>query len=58
MRIQYFSDTDTLHSEFRPADPAENTLLYLDRNGPICAIMVEHVRERAGLPKFSYEQAT
>lgn len=58
MRIQYFSDTDTLHSEFRPAGLAENTLLYLDRNGQICANTVEHASEGAGLPKFSYEQAT
>ena len=63
MRIQYFSDTDTLHIEFRRVEVSEtrdldeNTLLDLDKDGQICAITVEHAKERADLPKFSYEQA-
>lgn len=63
MRIQYFAETDTLHIEFRAANVAEtrdldeNTLLDLDQNGQICAITVEHAKDRAELPKFSYEQA-
>ena len=63
MRIQYFADTDTLHIEFRKAEVAEtrdldeNTLIDLDRDGQICAITVEHAKERAELPSFSYEQA-
>ncbi len=63
MKIQYFADTDTLHIEFRAAEVAEtrdldeNTLLDLDRDGQICAITVEHAKDRADLPKFSYEQA-
>ena len=63
MRIQYFADTDTLHIEFRAVDVAEtrdldeNTILDLDRDGQICAITVEHAKDRADLPKFSYEQA-
>ena len=63
MKIQYFADTDTLHIEFRAAEVAEtrdldeNTLLDLDRDGQICAITVEHAKDRAELPKFSYEQA-
>ena len=63
MKIQYFADTDTLHIEFRPEEVAEtrdldeNTLLDLDADGQVCAITVEHARDRADLPKFSYEQA-
>ena len=63
MRIQYFATTDTLYIEFRATEVAEtrdldeNTLLDIDRNGQICAITVEHAKERAELPKFSYEQA-
>ncbi len=63
MKIQYFAETDTLHIEFRAAEVAEtrdldeNTLLDIDSNGQICAITVEHAKERADLPKFSYEQA-
>lgn len=63
MKIQYFADTDTLHIECRAAevvetrDLDENTLLDLDRDGQICAITVEHAKDRAELPKFSYEQA-
>lgn len=62
MKIKYFQDTDTLHIEFRPVEVAEtknldeNTLLDLDRDGDICGITIEHARERAEIPKFSYEQ--
>ncbi len=64
MRIKYFQDTDTLYIEFRPAEVAEtrdldeNTVLDLDATGDICAITVEHARDRAEIPKFSYEQVT
>lgn len=64
MRIRYFSDTDTLHIEFRDAPVAEtrdldeNTLLDLDAAGDVCAITVEHASRRAGIPQFSYEQVT
>lgn len=63
MRVQYFSDSDTLYIEFRAVEVAEtrdldeNTLLELDAQGQVCAITVEHAKERADLPKFSYEQA-
>ncbi len=62
MKIRYFTDTDTLHIEFRDAPVAEtrdldeNTLLDVDAQGEICAITVEHASERAGIPQFSYEQ--
>ena len=62
MKIQYFQGTDTLYIEFRHAeivetrDLDENTLLDIDRDGKICGITVEHARDRAEIPTFSYEQ--
>lgn len=61
MKIQYFEDTDTLHIEFRVAQVAEtrdldeNTLLDIDREGNICGLTLEHAKQRADIPKFSYE---
>jgi len=62
MKIKYFEDTDTLYIEFRESlvaetrDLDENTLLDIDTDGNICAITLEHARERADIPSFSYEQ--
>jgi uncharacterized protein YuzE len=62
MKIKYFADTDTLYIEFRQAavletkDLDENTIMDLDREGNICAITIEHARERTQIPSFSYEQ--
>jgi len=62
MKINYFQDTDTLYIELRQAevvetrDLDENTLLDLDRNGNVCTITIEHARERADIPHFSFEQ--
>ena len=62
MKIQYFTDTDTLYIEFKEAQVAEtrdldeNTLLDVDRDGNICGITVEHASERTDIPRFSYEQ--
>jgi uncharacterized protein YuzE len=62
MRIQYFQDTDTLYIEFKDVEVAESrdldedTILDLDGAGNIAGITVEHASERAGIPKFSYEQ--
>jgi len=62
MRIKYFQDTDTLYIEFKQCtvsesrDLDENTLLDLDDKGQICAITMEHARERADIPTFSFEQ--
>jgi len=64
MKIRYFEDTDTLYIEFKPAEVAEtkdldeNTVLDFDRAGNILAITVEHAKQRADIPKFSYEQIT
>ena len=62
MKIQYFTDTDTLYIEFKEAQVAEtrdldeNTLLDVDRDGNICGITIEHASERTDIPRFSYEQ--
>lgn len=64
MKVKYFADTDTLHIELRPGPVAEsrdldeNTLLDLDQSGNICALTIEHAKDRAGIPSFSYEQVT
>ncbi len=62
MTIEYFQDTDTLHIEFRVAEVAEtkdldeNTQLDLDKDGNICAMTIEHAKDRADIPHFSFEQ--
>lgn len=62
MKIKYYTDTDTLYIEFRQSPVAEtrdldeNTLLDVDADGNICAITVEHARDRANVPDFSFEQ--
>ena len=62
MKIAYFQDTDTLYIEFRAGSVAEtrdldeNTLLDFDAKGQVVALTLEHASERAGVPRFSYEQ--
>ncbi|MHB1590539.1 MAG: DUF2283 domain-containing protein [Sulfuricella sp.] len=62
MKIKYFQDTDTLYIEFKSTvvsesrDLDENTLLDLDAEGNVCSITVEHARDRADIPQFSFEQ--
>jgi len=64
MKIQYFQDTDTLYIEFKAADVVEtkdldeDTVLDMDKDGNIAAITIEHARQRADIPKFSYEQVS
>jgi uncharacterized protein YuzE len=62
VKIKYFEETDTLYIEFRTGeivaqkDLDEDTLLELDADGRICAITMEHARQRADVPQFSFEQ--
>lgn len=62
MKITYFQDTDTLYIEFRSSDIAEtreldeNTLLDIDADGRLCGLTLEHARERADFPRFTFEQ--
>lgn len=62
MNVRYYAETDTLHIEFRPGDVAqtrdldENTLGEFDADGNLCAMTMEHARDRAALPHFTFEQ--
>ncbi|MBF0135610.1 MAG: DUF2283 domain-containing protein [Magnetococcus sp. DMHC-1] len=62
MKIRYFPDTDTLYIQFcertavESRDIDENTLIEFSEEGQLCAMTVEHARERADLPHFSFEQ--
>ena len=61
MKVRYFAETDTLYIELRPDEVAEtrdldeDTLLEFDARGNLCAITVEHARDRAALPEFTFE---
>ena len=62
MKIKYFESTDTLYIELyqtavdETRDLDENTLLDLDGEGRLCAITIEHARDRMSIPEFSFEQ--
>ena len=64
MKIKYFQETDTLYLAFSDGEITEtreldeNTLLDLDGQGNICAITIEHAKERADILNFSYELVT
>ena len=62
MTVQYFEDTDTLLitlkkgevSETRDLD--ENTLVEFDAIGSLVSMTIEHAKERAELPDFSFQR--
>lgn len=62
MKIKYFQKTDTLHIEFNKGviaethDLDENMLLDVDAEGNICGMTIEHAKQRADIPHFSFEQ--
>ncbi len=62
MKIKYFRDTDTLYIEFRAGEIVEtkdldtDTQIDVDQHGNICAITIEHAKDRTDLPHFSFEQ--
>ena len=62
MTIQYFEDTDTLYMTLKNGqvvetrDLDENTLIEFDAQGNLVAITIEHGRERAELPDFSFQR--
>lgn len=62
MKIQYFADTDTLYIQFCQSeivdtrDLDDHTVVEYDAQGKLCAMTLEHARERADIPHFSYEQ--
>ncbi|MDJ1183545.1 DUF2283 domain-containing protein [Roseofilum casamattae] len=61
MKIQYFSDTDTLYLEFNNSNIVdtqeldEATLLEFDDRGNLCAITLEHASERANITNLIAE---
>jgi len=63
MTIQYFEDTDTLYITLKSGevvetrDLDENTLVEFDAKGNLVSITIEHARERAELPNFSFQRA-
>ncbi|MEM0955054.1 MAG: DUF2283 domain-containing protein [Pseudomonadota bacterium] len=62
MKVQYFKDTDTLYIEFRQGlvvetrDVDENTVIELDATGSICALTMEHAKDRTDVPNFTFEE--
>jgi uncharacterized protein YuzE len=62
MKVKYFQETDTLYIEFKAGaieesrDLDENTILDLDGAGNICAMTIEHAKDRTDIPHFSFEQ--
>jgi uncharacterized protein YuzE len=62
MTVQYFEDTDTLLitlkkgevSETRDLD--EDTLVEFDASGSLVSMTIEHAKERAELPDFSFHR--
>lgn len=62
MKLQYFSDTDTLLIRFNDQTVAEtrdldeNATLDLDAEGRVVAMTVEHASERADVHSISYQQ--
>jgi uncharacterized protein YuzE len=62
MKVQYFEDTDTLYIVFKQSevdetrDLDENALVEFDTRGNLVSMTIEHARERADLPDFSFQQ--
>ena len=62
MKIQYFKKTDTLYIEFRKADIVESrdldedTIIDVDAEGKICAVTIEHARNRTDVPNLTFEE--
>jgi uncharacterized protein YuzE len=62
VKAKYFADTDTLYIEFRAGeivetrDLEEDTVIDLDADGNICAITMEHAKDRIDAPHFTFEE--
>ena len=60
MKIDYFSDTDTLLVEFNTNVIAEtknlneNTLVEFDAQGVLVSMTIEHAKEQANLDEFVF----
>lgn len=64
MKVKYFSDTDTALLEFNDKTISEtieindNIYIDIDENGNLVNITIEHAKENAKLPEFSYQEFT
>jgi len=62
MTVQYFEDRDTLYISLKnrtvaeTRDLDENTLIEFDAMGNLVSMTIEHARERAELPDFSFQK--
>ena len=55
MEVKSFQDPDPAYIEFRSIDIAETK--DLDESTRMCALAIEHARQRAALQHLSFEQA-
>ncbi len=64
MKIKYFQDTDTALFELSDKDVSEtreiteNIYADLDADGNLVSMTIEHAKDRAKFPEFSYEEVT
>jgi len=64
MMIRHFEDTDTLYITLKNGDVAEtrdlgeNTLIEFDAKGNLVSMTIEHAREHAEPPDFSFQRVT
>ncbi len=62
MRVQYFSDTDTLYVVLNnnrvddTRDLDENTLLEFDEGGNLVSLTIEHAKARVDITSFTFQQ--
>ncbi|MBU1076822.1 MAG: DUF2283 domain-containing protein [Spirochaetes bacterium] len=62
MKIKYFSDTDTAHIEFtknrvqETKEISETIYIDLDKKGNLVSMTIEHAKDSAGLPEFSFKE--
>lgn len=60
MKIEYFTDTDTLLIEFsnheitETRDLNENTMAEFDTNGTLVSMTIEHAKEQANMEEFVF----
>lgn len=60
MKIEYFSDTDTLLLEFsentvqESRDLNENTLVEFDSAGKLVSMTIEHAKDQANMEEFVF----
>jgi len=61
MNVKYFSDTDTLHMTLSSDTPSEtreiteNIMIDIAADGRVLSVTIEHARNSASLPEFSYQ---